>query len=356
MIPEGRAADAEVQLEVDELILDYILHDAIKALLEDAESRTKGQSSAKLNHLSAEAHLALVDCEHTRTPLVEQLLTCPLPHLAYLSLYKSQHPNQRPPAGIRLRLQVLQFAILFLCRWSPQALRFHDVSLDSLRQRNRERVEKFFSRCPESLELEALCDSLDHIVPLPQAVRANNLARTLVALNLPPSMSTLDDQSHCVSLQDSLPSFMYLSAAIAAAEDIYPVDEYWMTLASDYMLQASLEQYQIHGGSGDAIRRPVFAWGYVKYEEGGELITEEEAAVNAMFQWHEDGGYEMWERMRVATMEKVGSHPSLLLLAWQCPLTRGSSFLWRTTHLVLSRSVCNTSLSIIQSTSSKSAS
>ena len=64
MISEGKAADADVQREVDELTLDYILYEAIRALVEDGASRTKKQNSANVNHLSAETNLALVDCEH----------------------------------------------------------------------------------------------------------------------------------------------------------------------------------------------------------------------------------------------------------------------------------------------------
>ena len=66
MVAEGKLADTELQLDVDELILDYVLYEAIKALLEERMMQRQARGPTELIRLSAETPLALVNCEQIR--------------------------------------------------------------------------------------------------------------------------------------------------------------------------------------------------------------------------------------------------------------------------------------------------
>lgn len=86
--------------------------------------------------------------------------------------------------------------------------------------------------------------------------------------------------AHPISLSDTLPSFMALSAAQSVLQK-QPVSVLWMRLAAGCMAHAALEQSLVHGVDlADAVKE-AFAWSYdpdLSAEQGTD-----EWAINAMF-------------------------------------------------------------------------
>lgn len=58
-----RCADALLQLEIDEWILDYLIFSAVKALLEEYKGSNRGPGAPEKQERSS-VLLQLVDCKH----------------------------------------------------------------------------------------------------------------------------------------------------------------------------------------------------------------------------------------------------------------------------------------------------
>lgn len=104
-----------------------------------------------------------------------------------------------------------------------------------------------------------------------------------------------------VSLLDTLPSFMALSAAANVMQESKITDT-WMRLAAGYMAQAVIEQYLLYGSRSNKILKEAFAWGFdtaTMAEEGSENW-----AVNAMF-LDEEAEFDSWQMIRDEHMRAV---------------------------------------------------
>jgi hypothetical protein len=55
---EEKCADPDLQNEVDEMMLDYLIHNAIKSVLEKCDSRSPDRKLLE----EAERHINMVDC------------------------------------------------------------------------------------------------------------------------------------------------------------------------------------------------------------------------------------------------------------------------------------------------------
>ena len=87
-------------------------------------------------------------------------------------------------------------------------------------------------------------------------------------------------KSSPLSMLDTLPSFMALSAAQSALQAL-PVSDVWMRLAAGYMAHAALEQKLLHGVHLTDALNEAFAWRFdpeSSAEEGSD-----EWAINTMF-------------------------------------------------------------------------
>lgn len=98
-----------------------------------------------------------------------------------------------------------------------------------------------------------------------------------------------------VSLLDTLPFFMALSAAHNATRDDARVTNVWMLLAAGYMAQATMEQYLIYGARRSDLLQDAFTWGFDA--ECGAEPNSDEWRINAMF-WGDDEVIPGWDRVR----------------------------------------------------------
>ena len=105
-----------------------------------------------------------------------------------------------------------------------------------------------------------------------------------------------------ISILDTLPSFMALSAAQSALQAL-PVSDVWMRLAAGYMAHAALEQSLLHGVHLTEAVNEAFAWRFdpvSSAEEGSD-----EWAINTMF-FGEDGEVDGWSDIRDEHVHAVG--------------------------------------------------
>lgn len=105
----------------------------------------------------------------------------------------------------------------------------------------------------------------------------------------------------CVSLQDTLPAFMALSAVHNSRhKDNITVP--WMDLAARFMAQAALEQYVHYGANGSDVLLDAFAWGFNALSTAGKGSDDWE--VNSMF-LGEEGEVPEWAGIRKQFIGKV---------------------------------------------------
>lgn len=129
--------------------------------------------------------------------------------------------------------------------------------------------------------------------------------------------------SEDVSLIDTLPSFMALSAAQSVLQD-RPITDVWMRLAAGYMAHSALEQSLRHDVPLSNTLQEAFAWGFdpeSTAEEGSD-----EWQINAMFLGEDDeiSGWSEIKNEHMRTLIPPSGTPLVKhaeeLLAAQLPL------------------------------------
>lgn len=260
-----KTGDASAALEVDHMILDYLLHEATKAALAIRMSRS-------MKYSSLENKLAMID--------------------AFLEMFKLRHPSYAPDPELRFRLLLSKFAILFCHRLGRSTAVPSHHALHDLRVANTARAMEWIQnadRMPSGrydvsafeagddsnleannirLGIKSSRNEANHGAATEarqQACLESRRAYTLKVLKYPAEDETCEDAFYgtpaCLSLLDLLPSFM---AVIAARNELNNsnLSTGLMELAAQFMLQACLEQYLVCGATGcDAIDE-AFAWGY----------------------------------------------------------------------------------------------
>jgi hypothetical protein len=319
-----KTGDASVALEVDHMILDYLLSEATTAVL--ASRMSENIKSPGLGN-----KLATVD--------------------AFLEMFKARHPSYSPDPELRFRILLSKFATLFCYRLgritavpSPQALRI-------LRDANTARAMEWIQnadRMPSGkLDVSAFQPRLgSHLDATPlqpgeaqqrktttarqQAYLESRRAYTLKALKYPAEDEAYEDAFYgtpeCLSLLDLLPSFM---AVIAARNELNNsnLSTGLMGLAAQFMLQACLEQYLVCGATGSDAIDEAFAWGYkptrlTKGHKKSEPITTQVSdsvdptnEVDRMFQDEDDHSQEIpdWRETKASFIAEIAHSESKTL-------------------------------------------
>ncbi|KAK0516897.1 hypothetical protein JMJ35_000052 [Cladonia borealis] len=238
-----RCADPALRLEVDEFILDYLVHMALKGILKDYKRAQSGARNVK-SQGAADITLHMVNVTSETTPSKTAL---------------QRLSDQRHNQAIAFRSMQQSLASLPL------------VDL------NEYHAPQF--RAPIKQQQSSRS-------PTPPGLSQSHVTST------PPSTSLLD----------SLPSFMALSAVFQTTTNQTTITDTWMRLAAGFMAQAVIEQYLIYGSTGDEVLQEAFAWGFdaeCTAEEGSD-----EWEINAMF-WGEDQVVPRWEEIRDAHMQAL---------------------------------------------------
>lgn len=210
---------------------------------------------------------------------------------------------------LRYRLELLRFTALFTRRFFRSSSTPSESALTDLRDRVRRRAASWLSRpaagktgipCSDQPEFEPY----RRATPLDELVTDLNTAHVLNSCNISyGDQSKYYGEKDSVSLLDTLPIFIALTATVTRMNEDFKISDEWMELAAEYMQQAALEQYLIYGAQGPGPLREAFAWGYDEDFQGAD--DSPEAMVNDMF--HGDGKdvIEAWDSLRTRTFQTV---------------------------------------------------
>ncbi|KAF2433811.1 hypothetical protein EJ08DRAFT_694290 [Tothia fuscella] len=238
---QSRRAQPGTDLEVDLMILDYLLYMATKALLEEQVARREDEEELNLSELP----LQMVN--------------------SFLRMFKHRHQDPVPETA-RFRLRLLKFSTLYGRRLSANATTPLPAELEALRQTHRRRAEEWWDA--------ALPSQGNFADPVFQDRLPRSERRT---------STTSLDHSESTALADLVPMFVALSAARSELQDTDAanITTQWMELAGEFMLQAALEQCLVYGTGSASKLREIFSWGW--RPSPTQVAWDDERTVNHMF-------------------------------------------------------------------------
>jgi hypothetical protein len=273
--------DIAISLEVDHMILDYLIYQAIKTCL-------------------ANPHHPSSDYDDDMSPVDR----CMSQVDDFLALFKMRYPDYKLDAEIRFRQLLLQAVVLFTQRLTSNNNTPSQSSLFALRKQDRNRAQSWIETADGQPVLNFPVDRFASDLPLPTAHLASNREHVLRTNSTASGDIYHTDYygtSSSLSLLDLLPLFMKLSAVFQNLLNI-SVSKIWCELALEWMLQACLEQYLIYGSSGRAVLDQAFAWGYNRVNKGNK----DEDMINEIFRDDErEGEIPGWKEMRQRTLQKL---------------------------------------------------
>lgn len=284
---DTRCADPELQLDVDIMILEYTLYQAIRALFES---------------LSSGAHNEIKATEAARLVIIFD---------SFVRLFNQNHPSHAQLVEFHLQLDILELLVLLSSRSSIVPPQFADAMSDGLSKhamRNLEARRKWIAareKQNQRLGKQPAYSDADVAQDVEQQIYSawkTQEAKQPVASQHP--IQAL--------LFDLLSRFMDISTTFMALIDQYPNDN-WIELACEFMLQASLESLRLQLRNRGADRLPqlddCFAWGYVGVNSDstadGSAPPEARDLVNSLFLPSPDSGLDVnaenpsWTRRRM---------------------------------------------------------
>ena len=287
-----KCADPATQLEIDEAILDYLLHTAISAVLEDYRIR-RSCEDASVCPDRAGLPLQMVDCGEPKDRTYQVAKVLMSGRAAFLTVFHANHTNSAVSSTLQFRARLLQFSVLFIRRSTARTLTATTATATSnsatlpalreLRVRHRARSQAYLSHRPDARDIDAGL--------LLSSQPATTEATVGTSLCASPALYA---SPNSVSLLDTLPAFMALSAVQNAMHES-DITTLWMDLAARFMAQAALEQYVDYGAKEPDVLLDAFAWGYDASSAASEGSDDWE--VNAMFSV-EEGEVPEWARVR----------------------------------------------------------
>jgi hypothetical protein len=172
--------DESTLLEVDHMIFDYLLHQAITTYLRNAYKSS-----------TAEVDLALVQVEE------------------FLALFNTRHSNYTFDPELRFRQLLLQLISLLTQRFVPHNATPPPTSLSALRARNSTRAQNWIGTASRLPTAPYNLTAFDEVLPLDEETVLLNRKNFLRTLKLPDDHSATDfyGSPESVSLLDLLPLF-----------------------------------------------------------------------------------------------------------------------------------------------------
>lgn len=266
---QTQRARSDTSLEVDHMVLDYTAHQTIMACL--ASKLADGPISAAI---SLSGSLVMSN--------------------AFLSIFKARHSAYQPDPELRLRILLLKLTTLFTQRLTSNPTTPSGSALHALRSNNQERARIWIENADRMPSAPFDTSLLDNDLPISDHELERNRAHVLHVLDVPAEDENYEDAfygtSSCLALLDIMPLFMQVSAARNAMSNSN-LNERWMQMACEFMMQACLEQYLVFGAHGSDAIDEAFSWGYKdhghdssKVDGDDTLLSDRSSEVNDMFE------------------------------------------------------------------------
>ena len=212
---------------------------------------------------------------------------------AFLEIFQNLHLGHHGSEDLRFRLRLLKFAVLFTRRSTQMETTPSDLQLRKLRDEREEQVQVFTSKKSGAMRLNPQDLTEESVTPDNLRIKQERFTHDVTPFD------RIDSDCHSmppsVSLIDTLPMFMALSAAQNATVNDAKITKVWMLLAAGYMAQAAMEQYINYDNHQVDVLREAFAWGF-----DPECVAEPESdewRINAMF-WGDDEVIPEWDAVR----------------------------------------------------------
>jgi hypothetical protein len=300
---DTRGANPEYALDVDEMILEYLLYNTTKAHLQDSRSNERPEDVSDPRD---------TDTAETLLQVFDQ----------FLELFKINYPEYDFSPDTDFGIKLLQFVVLYTNRKSHTAL--SPSSREQLKQLCKQnsatRMEWWERRSSKGLSSpeDSIIDCWHDFVKIPASIA--NDARPAFQDNL------RIESGNYIPLLELLPRFLDISADIAAnlGQD---VTEQWMLLAAEFMLQSAWEKFvYLDADANEEPLKVAFGWGRWHQEQEFESSVMEpearkeakaaEGRVNTMFSTsnefsEESSGREMpeWTKIRLEHLSAFGTPP-----------------------------------------------
>lgn len=215
---------------------------------------------------------------------------CQFVILAFLRIFKNNHPGESVSNAIKLRLRLVKFTTLFGRRSTQSATTPSSADLEALRQTHRRRAAEYWDSSSDGSDRES---AFQH--------RQSSERRSATQYR-----ATRDS----IALSDLVPMFIGLSAARSNMDmSTREITTQWMHLAGQFMLQAALEQCLLYGQCPAEKLREIFSWGW---KEDISASWQDEQSVNDMFfdmdQYDEDGSrreVKGWKEIKMGYFKMV---------------------------------------------------
>ncbi|KAF7191589.1 hypothetical protein HII31_07091 [Pseudocercospora fuligena] len=276
--------DVGTALEVDHMILDYLVYQAINTCLayQHAPRAEKGASTVESSIIQVNE---------------------------VLQLFQHRYSRYRFYPEFRFRQQLLQLVTLVTQRLVKTSVTPLKTSLLALREQNKARAIEWIGRDASRLPTASYdVAPFENELPLSIKKLENNRAQLLDSLDIPPEDHDYEDAffgtNAFVSLLDILPLFMQVSARCHNIFNSSNLTSQWMQLAADWMLRACLEQYLICGKEGSDAIDEAFAWGYRERDKDADE-TNVQVSDDPFDSERDEEDVQRWEIIRRHALAKL---------------------------------------------------
>lgn len=304
---DTRCANPALQLDVDVMVLEYTLHQAIRAQFD------------LLTH----------DSKDAGKPTAEPMRILPI-FDSFLRLFKHNHPAYTPSEEFEFNLDVLEFLVLLASRSSLDRSHFSDSFLDNLRTdmlnslqnrrawlaaRERRGKQPASSVGTGSLDMardieSQICSSWGNADPEIPRKSINSLPSDTLPL-----------------LLDLVPRFMLISHQVGCYVGL-DANDTWMNIAGEFMLHASIEALQLglerseSGAAADCLPRleDCFAFGHGHVDDANFGGTDWET-FNGLFEPPVDE-QPLWTTIRLQWLSEFSIAPNASVQSQLCRLDR----------------------------------
>ncbi|KAI9844489.1 MAG: hypothetical protein M1837_005572 [Sclerophora amabilis] len=282
---EGKQADPDVQLDVDEMIMDYLLYVTIKTLLEEFSMRLSKDEELPPLPSGSDLTLQMVD--------------------SFLHGFKVNHSSNQISSTVKFRLHLLQFTTILTRRLYISTSTPPLTSLMDLRRLQNEHASAWLvdETARNDVFNPSCMTAFSDSAPLSPCLLKINRNQALTSHHLPSAKDEFYGLETSTSLLDTLPAFMALSSAGVKTTAGWSITTAWMDLAAEYALQAAVEQYLVYGAHGPQALRNAFAWGYDERSQARE--GSEEREIHDFFQSGGEETIQQWRAIRDEHLNRV---------------------------------------------------
>jgi hypothetical protein len=236
-------------------------------------------------------------------------------------MFKINHPSYKLADSLQFRLRLLRYSVLVTRRLISTSTNVPISALQSLKARNSARSKEWLSHQEgDSAKLFRRMQKRFAKLPGTSPPSSTELRRNRVDIlrhHYAKTTSTMEsdaierDIDERITLRDTLGEFMAITALMATRLDETSVEEEWMEMAAEYMVQAVLESALVIGNLDEKLIEECFTWGPFKAEK---CCSSDDLMVSSLFAGEASSGsrVELWSRIRAEAVELV-SLPSPVL-------------------------------------------